>query len=613
MSTDQYFRISRMLGYGFKQESTQLGLYIAAVLFEGVGIGMLLPIIQLIQHDNTTTELAANSKLWGYLITFFSYFGVQASLASLFALSFLCIVMRQFFLYWKQRYFALVQEQLAHNVRLLAFSRYLEARADYHDQEQSGGLVNSLSTELGLAIYAILAPVQLVSYGFMAVFYVTLLVLVSGPITVMALVIIGLAGLAIKSLLNKARTSGIGVQKANEQMSVFLVERLGAIRLIRLSGAETAEYREMDRLTKQQRDSLVRMWMFFAQLNAIIEPLVVGIAFAALYMSIVFLGLKLEEIAVFGLIALMRLLPVFKELMATGQAALNNRASLYRLVERLDDLEKAVEEDFGTKDFQTLTNGIIFENVSLKYATGSAAPALEDVKLVIPANKMTAIVGPSGAGKSTLVDLIPRWREPTKGKVLFNDTDISSFSLESLRKSVAFVSQAPLIFNMTIGEQIAYGVEDVSLDEIQDAAKLANAHEFITSFEQGYDTMLGERGAKVSGGQRQRLELARALLQKSPILILDEPTSNLDAASESLFRDSLTKIRQQQSTTIIVVAHRLSTVLDADQIVVLTQGRVDSNGTHSEILDKNEWYRDACERQMLRDPNAQILIADSAI
>jgi len=214
---------------------------------------------------------------------------------------------------------------------------------------------------------------------------------------------------------------------------------------------------------------------------------------------------------------------------------------------------------------------------------------------------MTALVGPSGAGKSTIIDLLPRLREPTSGQILFDDQNLNQLEITSLRNSIAYLSQTTLVLNTTITDHIRYGNSKASDEAVREAAQLAQAHDFIEALPEKYNTLLGQRGVKLSGGQRQRLDLARALLQKAPVLILDEPTSNLDAESEMLFRSALMEIRQQHSTTIIIVAHRLSTILDADQIVVLLDGQIDAVGTHDEVTESSDWYRSAFSTQSISD------------
>jgi ABC-type multidrug transport system fused ATPase/permease subunit len=203
---------------------------------------------------------------------------------------------------------------------------------------------------------------------------------------------------------------------------------------------------------------------------------------------------------------------------------------------------------------------------------------------------MTALVGPSGAGKSTLVELLPRLRTPQSGKILYDGIDQFSLSTKSLRQAVAVAPQLPQIFNVTVNEHIRYGKPEASQDDVIAAAKLAHAHDFIERLPEGYDTWLNSEGTRLSGGERQRIDLARTLVRQAPIVILDEPTANLDAVSEAQFRSALETIRDTTSMTVVIIGHRLSTVKDADQIVVLKDGEISGIGRHEELLELDDWY-----------------------
>ena len=287
--------------------------------------------------------------------------------------------------------------------------------------------------------------------------------------------------------------------------------------------------------------------------------------------------------------------------MTTGQTTLAYQPSLFSLVGKLEALSNAREIRGGVSPFTVLTHAIRFQDVSFTYPSRKNKKAVEKLNIDFPACKMTALVGPSGAGKSTIIDLLPRLREPTSGQILFDDQNLNQLEITSLRNSIAYLSQTTLVLNTTITDHIRYGNSKASDEAVREAAQLAQAHDFIEALPEKYNTLLGQRGVKLSGGQRQRLDLARALLQKAPVLILDEPTSNLDAESEMLFRSALMEIRQQHSTTIIIVAHRLSTILDADQIIVLLDGQIDAVGTHDEVTESSDWYRSAFSTQSISD------------
>ena len=256
--------------------------------------------------------------------------------------------------------------------------------------------------------------------------------------------------------------------------------------------------------------------------------------------------------------------------------------------ERLEEILILPEEKGGSKKAPPPKESLRFEGVSFRYP-GSEDWALKDVELEIPVGKVTALVGPSGAGKSTLASLIPRFYDPTEGRILWDGTDLREFDLESLRSHIGLVSQEIVIFNATVAENIAFGDPKASRKAIEEAARLANAHEFIEALPQGYDTLLGEGGVSLSGGQKQRLAIARAILRNPAILILDEATSQLDPLSERLVQEALSRLMRGRTT--VVIAHRLSTITGADQIVVLEAGRIVARGRHEELLAACELYQ----------------------
>ena len=242
---------------------------------------------------------------------------------------------------------------------------------------------------------------------------------------------------------------------------------------------------------------------------------------------------------------------------------------------------------FNAVELKSFEQKIEFANVNFKYPKSELV--LKDINLSINKGKVVAIVGPSGAGKSSLIDLIPRFYDPIDGDVLIDGINLKKIKINSLRKLIGIVTQETLLFNDTIKNNIAYGLQDASFENIVSAAKTANAHNFIKELSNGYDTLIGDRGAKLSGGERQRISIARAILKNPPILILDEATSSLDTESEVLVQQAIERL--MTGRTSIVIAHRLSTVQNADKIVVLNEGKIVETGVHSSLLETDGIYK----------------------
>lgn len=254
-----------------------------------------------------------------------------------------------------------------------------------------------------------------------------------------------------------------------------------------------------------------------------------------------------------------------------------------------------VKERPDARPMPAFRDSILFDRINFSYP---GHPVLVDISLEVKKGDIIAIVGPSGTGKSTLVDLLPRFHDPSPGRILIDSQDIASLTLASLRQQIGLVTQEVILFNDTIRGNIAYGKPGASEEEIEEAARQAHAHDFIVRLPDGYDTVIGDRGMKLSGGERQRIAIARALLKNPPILILDEATSQLDSESEKLVQAALDRL--MQGRTVFMVAHRLSTVRNAHKIIVLDKGKIAEQGSHSELLNANGLYRRLYQMQELQ-------------
>jgi ATP-binding cassette subfamily B protein/subfamily B ATP-binding cassette protein MsbA len=307
------------------------------------------------------------------------------------------------------------------------------------------------------------------------------------------------------------------------------------------------------------------------------------------------------ELSVGGLLVVIAYLasvygPLSSITYTTGK--LQNAVASARRVREVLALVPEMLDRHDAIDASSISGEIRFEHVSFAYEEGR--PVLHDVSFIARPGEMVALVGLTGAGKSTLASLVPRFYEPLQGRVLIDGIDVAHYRLRGLRERIAIVLQDAMLFGGTVAENLRYGRLDATLDDVQKAASAAHAHDFITRLPRGYDTPLAEAGGSLSGGERQRLSIARALLKDAPILILDEPTSSLDAISEAAVFDAFRRLRQGRTT--LVIAHRLSTVQDADRILVLHEGRIAAQGTHAELLSSNQLYRRMCARLSIGKP-----------
>ena len=602
MKIAQYAEYARGLGFKPRVAVTVIALSLFGTVFEGVGLTMLLPVFQYIQSDGDLAALSAQSGIWVHLIGAYGFLGMPVNLATLLATSFIAILSRQVFIYMRLVYMARARLDLTFIVHNLGFNLYLRAGAAYHEQARHGDMVNDLTTELKRAIGTLFGTLMLVGYAMIGLVYVVIVGLLSPLLTMVTLAVGLLIALSLGRVFRRSEQFSRQVVEANRHMSSFFLERLRAARLVRLSGMESAEAKAMNRLTGRQRETLFNIAILLARLEVIIEPLVVGFGFAFLYLGVAVFELPFEEIGLF-LVIVLRLLPVMKEALRQRQSVLGTLGSLEAVYRRLEAMREARDVVGGTRPFTRLDSGIEIDSFRFDYGRGSLLPALDGLTLQIPAHKMTALVGPSGAGKSTLVDMLPRMRDPDSGRILLDGTPIESFDLTSLRAGISFVPQEAQIFNVSATEHIRYGKTGATFEEIEKAARLAGADDFLSALPEGYDTPLGENGQRLSGGQRQRLDLARGLVARAPILILDEPTSNLDADSETAFRAALARIRREMDMTIVIIGHRLSTVADADQIVVLDEGRAIESGSHAALVARGGWYARAWAQQQRSEPD----------
>ncbi len=369
-------------------------------------------------------------------------------------------------------------------------------------------------------------------------------------------------------------------------MTSVLQETISGVKVVKAFGMEEFENKKFSNYTLRYFKSLLRITRTRDLASPTTEILSVAAAAVIIWYGgtqvLVEHSLNASEFLGF-LFIVFQIMPPVKELTSVNNRIQESAAAGKRIFEILDT-EPQIRDAANAMEIKEFRDILKFENISFTYDEGSSV--LQDINLTIRKGEVLAIVGPSGSGKSTLVDLIPRFRDVSSGHLLIDEIDIRQISVKSLRRQIGIVTQETILFNDTVRNNIAYGLDDCPLEKIVEAAKAANAHNFILETPKQYESIIGERGVKLSGGERQRLSLARAILKNPPILILDEATSALDTESELLVQEAIDRL--MAGRTSIVIAHRLSTVQHADRIVVLEAGRIVEVGKHADLLAKTD-------------------------
>lgn len=583
-------RDAARLGIGRMHFVVVVALQILTSLFEMAGLASFVPIMQFLQAKGDAVALAREHAFWAKLNTLSGNTGIPLTLLTLLLFSFAVVTLRQLLTMASEFYQINARERETARVRAEMFEGIMRAGADYQDTASSGGIVSDITFNGMRAVQHIFGRFGLVTLIAICAVYVCGMLVIDATMTLLIIGVIAMSGLLVAPLLLKSRRIGKELVGANADASQFIVERLRMLRLVRLSRREDAESATIRSLSAHQGKVVASGWRVVSYVDTVIESTAFAAGLLIIYVATAYFGTPIEIVGLF-LAMLLRLLPVVRQIARLKQSIDSNYASFEAVVKRMEALEQNRERSSGNRSFTGLRAQIVLDHVSFRYATRQGAAALEDVTATIPAERLTAIVGPSGSGKSTLVDLLPRIRQPQAGSVLFDGVNSAEFDLEQLRRAIAFVSQSALLFNLPIVEHIRYGEPSATIEDVREAARLAGADDFIMGLPKQYETLAGEGGGHFSGGQRQRLDLARALLRRAPILILDEPTSALDAASAHRFLADLDRVRTQAKRTIIIISHNLPAVKNADHIIVLNGGRIEAEGKHAELMAQRGWYQ----------------------
>lgn len=480
-----------------------------------------------------------------------------------------------------------IRNQLYHKITSLPIG--------FFSEERKGDIIARMTGDVSEIESSIMSSLDMLFKNpILIISYFTALIFISWQLTLFTLVFVPIFGWFMGYVGRKLKRKSIAAQSLWSDTMSMVEETLGGLRIIKAFCAEDKMNKRFDGINSEYRDSIQRVNIRQQMAHPMSEFLGTVLIIIVLWVGGI---LVLDQQILSGptfIYYLVMLYSIINPLKDFSKASYNIPKGLASM-ERVDKILKAentIKEPANPKHIASFEHQIEFRHVSFRYGEQWV---LKDINLVIEKGKTVALVGQSGSGKSTLVDLIPRYYDVQEGEVLIDGINIKELGIHDLRQLIGNVNQEAILFNDSFYGNITFGVDSATREQVEQAAHIANAHEFIMQTEHGYDTNIGDRGGRLSGGQRQRVSIARAILKNPPILILDEATSALDTESERLVQDALERLMKTRTT--VAIAHRLSTIKNADEICVLHEGEIVERGTHEELLEKGGYYRKLHEMQ----------------
>ena len=555
-------------------------LALFGALFEAINLGTLVPLLTMINGSEDP-----EGNLWSILETVFSFLHIELNFQNLLILMAILFLIGQGIIYLKKTVQIKMWFQFSSDLKNTAFGSLLSADITYHYSQKPGQFIDVITRETEYAATSVFVVTEIMTYLFFIVVYSIMLLYVSVEMTLICLAISLLSFSLLSILIRKSKTLGEKNVEINLNLYHFINERLNILKLIKIFSNESSERKKFQLLTHDYVDKSSGFAMNGVKIETIFQIIIFLLAITILYIAEVQLNLSLPLLLVFIFI-LLRLTDPLRQLNSRRHELAGEIVSLNKIDAIITESSSGQKIRSGDQVFIGIHDNISFQNVTFGY--NNKGPVVKDVSFSIRKNEMVALIGASGGGKSTIVDLLVRLIEPQQGKICIDAIGLGNYNIVSYHKKIGFVSQDSFLLNDTVLANICYGSDEISRDEAIEVARAAHAHEFIIGFENGYDTVIGDKGSKLSGGQKQRISLARALYKKPELLILDEATSALDSESEHIIQQSIAAIKNR--FTLIVIAHRLSTIENADTILVIEKGIIAEKGNHTTLLHNDGMY-----------------------
>lgn len=587
-------------------------LNLLSAVFNIFSFTLLIPILQILfKMDNKVYEFipwdAAGEGLKDIAVNNFYYYVtrmIEINGPSL-TLLFLGLFLAFMTLLKTSCYFASsavmipLRTGVVRDIRIMVYSKVMSLPLGFFSEERKGDIIARMSGDVGEVENSITSSLDmLIKNPILIVMYFGTLIITSWQLTLFTLLVVPGMGWIMGKVGKKLKRQSLEAQAKWSDTMSQLEETLGGLRIIKAFIAEQKMINRFTECSNEFRDATNRVAMRQALAHPMSEFLGTLLIVVVLWFGgSLILGNHSSIDAptfIFYMVILYSVINPLKEFSKAGYNIPKGLASMER-VDKILKAEKKIVEIPNPKPLNGLEEQVEFKDISFSY--DGKKEVLQHINLTVPKGKTVALVGQSGSGKSTLVDLLPRYHDVQEGTITIDGVNIKDVRISDLRSLIGNVNQEAILFNDTFFNNIAFGVENATMEQVIEAAKIANAHDFIMEKEDGYHTNIGDRGSKLSGGQRQRISIARAILKNPPILILDEATSALDTESERLVQEALERLMKTRTT--IAIAHRLSTIKNADEICVLYEGEIVERGKHEELLAKNGYYKRLNDMQSL--------------